>query len=98
MTKNEIEVLREMIAREKQALVSDTKDKTIMDEKQALARIAKLCRENIEAFGKNYQPKWRGGGLMPGAKAEGAGVAQFAQEVLTEIKSMRREMNRKRKA
>jgi len=58
---------------------------------KALARIAKICRENIAAFGPGYDPRWPLGGSMKGAKAEGNGVTDMAREILVEIKSIRRE-------
>ena len=69
--------------------------------KDPLTRIAKLCRENIAAFGKDYDPRYPAkpgqakGRPMQGAKAEGAGVAACAEEVLAEIRSIRRENRRK---
>jgi uncharacterized Zn-finger protein len=50
------------------------------DCKKALARISKLCRENIAA--------------MRGAKAKGDGVTDMAREILTEIRIIRREHRR----
>ena len=66
--------------------------------KKALARIAKLCRENIDAFGTSYDPRWPRipgpGPQMKGAKSEGNGVTDMAREILTEIRSIRREHRR----
>lgn len=71
------------------------------DCKIVLARIAKLCRENVAAFGKSYNPRWRPWQLhsapMKGAKAEGRGVADMAREVLAEIRTIRREHRRAKK-
>lgn len=67
------------------------------DCKKALARLARLCRENITAFGATYDPQWPMGGRMKGAKAEGNGVTDMAIEVLHEIKMIRREKRRKEK-
>jgi hypothetical protein len=64
------------------------------DCKKALARIAKLCRENIAAFGQAYDPRWPQGGQMKGAKSEGNGVTGMAIEILTEIRLIRREHRR----
>jgi hypothetical protein len=64
------------------------------DCKKALARIAKLCRENIAAFGPTYNPQWPQGGQMKGAKSEGNGVTDMATEILTEIRLIRREHRR----
>jgi len=69
-----------------------------MNTKKALAQIAKLCRENIAAFGKAYDPRWRTysrmgpGPPMRGAKSEGNGVTAMAKEILTEIKIIRRKI------
>jgi hypothetical protein len=69
-----------------------------LDCKKALARIAKMCRENIAAFGPTYDPRWPRkpgpGPQMKGAKAEGNGVAAMAGEILTEIRLIRRENRR----
>jgi hypothetical protein len=68
--------------------------------KDPLSRIAKLCRDNIAAFGKSYDPRYPAkpgqakGRPMTGAKAEGAGVAACAEEVLAEIRAIRRENRR----
>ena len=67
--------------------------------KKVLARISKLCKNNIEAFGKDYDPRWKshsfnGGEKMKGAKAEGAGVVDMAKEILSEIKSIRSEFKK----
>ena len=68
------------------------------DCKQALARIAKLCRDNIAAFGPTYDPRWPRtpgpGPQMKGAKAEGNGVTDMAREILIEIRTIRREQRR----
>ena len=68
------------------------------DCKKALARIAKLCRENIAAFGPTYDPRWPRipgpGAQMKGAKSEGNGVTDMAREILTEIRLIRREHRR----
>jgi hypothetical protein len=68
------------------------------DCKNALARIAKLCRENIAAFGPTYDPRTRPwqtqSAPMKGAKAEGNGVTDMATEILTEIRLIRREHRR----
>ena len=66
------------------------------DCKKVLARIAKLCRENIAAFGQTYDPQWPQGGQMKGAKSEGNGVTDMAREMLTEIRRMRREYRQKK--
>jgi len=63
-----------------------------MNSKTILARITRLCRENIRAFGKTYDPRWPMGGKMYGAKSEGDGVTSMAREILTEIKIIRRKM------
>lgn len=64
------------------------------DCKKALARIAKVCRENIAAFGPTYDPHWGSetnpGPPMKGAKAEANGVTDMAREILTEIRLLRR--------
>jgi hypothetical protein len=63
--------------------------------KKALARISKVCRENIAAFGPTYDPHWRPwqkhSAPMRGAKKEGNGVADMAREILTEIRMIRRD-------
>lgn len=68
------------------------------DCKKALARIAKVCRENIAAFGPTYDPHWgratRPGPPMKGAKAEANGVTDMAREILTEIRLIRRAQRR----
>ena len=68
------------------------------DCKKALARIAKLCRENIAAFGPTYDPRWPRipgpGPQMTGAKSEGNGVTDMAREMLAEIRMIRREHSR----
>ncbi len=70
------------------------------DCKKTLARIAKLCRENVAAFGPTYDPRWPRprihgpGPQMQGAKSEGNGVADMAREVLAEIRLIRREHRR----
>ena len=68
------------------------------DCKKALARIAKLCRENVAAFGPTYDPRTRSwekhSAPMKGAKSEGNGVADMAREILTEIRLIRREHRR----
>ena len=66
----------------------------IVNQKQILARIAKLCKENIDAFGENYDPKFPNGRRLTHAKAEGYGVASFAKEILMEIKAIRRELRK----
>jgi len=66
-----------------------------MTHKQAIARIAKLCRENAIAFGKGYDPRWPSGNVMVGAKTEGTAIARFAREILDEITMARRQINRK---
>lgn len=63
--------------------------------KKVLARISKLCRENIAAFGKTYKPCWPSGAPMDGAKAEGRGVESLAVELLAEIRKIRREARKK---
>ncbi len=64
------------------------------DCKKALAQIAKVCRENIAAFGPTYDPHWGSetnpGPPMQGAKAEANGVTDMAREILTEIRLLRR--------
>ena len=68
------------------------------DCKKALARIAKLCRTNIAAFGPAYDPRSRpwqeNSAPLKGAKAEGVGVADMAREVLTDIRLIRREIKK----
>ena len=68
------------------------------DCKKALARIAKLCRDNIAAFGPTYDPRRMIGNMkgppMKGAKAEANGVTDMAQEILDEIRMIRREHRR----
>jgi hypothetical protein len=68
------------------------------DCKKALARIAKVCHENIAAFGPTYDPHWgsatRPGPPMKGAKAEANGVTDMAREILTEIRLLRRAQRR----
>jgi len=68
------------------------------DCKKALARIAKLCRENVAAFGPTYDPRTRPwqkhSAPMKGAKSEGNGVTDMAREILTEIRVIRREHRR----
>ena len=63
-----------------------------MKSKTILAKITRLCRENIRAFGETYDPHWPMGGKMNGAKSEGNGVTSMAREILTEIKIIRRKM------
>ena len=73
----------------------------VSETKKALSRIAKICRDNIKAFGPTYKPLSRpcnkNSSLMYGAKKEGDGVTDACREILTEIKLIRRE-DRRRKA
>ena len=73
----------------------------VSETKKALSRIAKICRDNIKAFGPTYKPLSRpcnkNSALMYGAKKEGDGVTDACREILTEIKLIRRE-DRRRKA
>jgi hypothetical protein len=72
------------------------------DCKKALARVAKLCRENIAAFGPTYDPRSRpwqtNSAPLKGAKSEGNGVTDMAREILTEIRLIRRENRRREHA
>jgi hypothetical protein len=71
-----------------------SEEKMTRDCKKALAQIAKVCRENIAAFGPTYDPHWGSetnpGPPMQGAKAEANGVTDMAREILTEIRLLRR--------
>jgi hypothetical protein len=61
------------------------------DCKRALSRISRICRDNIKAF-NGYKPLWGNRGpVMTGAVAEARGTVIAANEILTEIKAIRRE-------
>ena len=59
---------------------------------KALRRIAKVCRETVEAC-KDYDPQWmaygKPTGPMKGAKSEARGCVDTANEILLEIKCIR---------
>ena len=70
------------------------------DCKKALARLAKICRDNIAAFGKGYDPRTRpwdkNSAPLRGAKSQGSGICQASDEILTEIRCIRLEHRRKK--
>ncbi len=70
------------------------------DCKQALARLAKICRDNIVAFGEGYDPRSRPDDPhsrpLRGAKSQGSGICQASDEILTEIRVIRMEHRRKK--
>ena len=64
--------------------------------KEALGRLARICRNNIDAL-DDYNPHYPNGRTMTGAKAEVRGVCYASQEILDEIRAIRFEGRKRRK-
>lgn len=69
-----------------------------MTQRTPLGRIASICKINLSVYGKDYQPRYRHGkgSLMKGAIAEARGICDLAQDILCEIKMIRKEARRRR--
>lgn len=66
-----------------------------MTVQQVLARISKLCKNNLDVYSEdNYQPKWPSGTLIKGARKEADGAIDSYKEILNEIRKIRLELRK----